>query len=262
MWQKFLNYLKENKIVEVLIGVVLLGIVLVVSLRNSNNELKKKIEVAEQNQKVQLDSIRVSYDRVGKAQFDKLAYLTDNVTDLKKLNSDLAKAISDIKSGKVSTIIQGSVKVVEKPVPFIVHADTMGGALFAHFNYDTIYSPGNFRKLSGFTKYDLKSQAVSGQKEQDEFGMKFTTGIVNLDKGKPEIFLKSDYPGFSITKLDGAVLDPKLFKTNKTPLITPSLTLGWTPIIVTQGTGHIVTNQFGATLGVGFNVFKILGIKK
>ena len=262
MWQRFLTYLKTNKIVEILIGIVLLGIVIVISLRNSNNELKKRIEVAEQNLKVQNDSIRITYDKIGKEQTNKLAYLTDNLIDLKKLNVDLAKAVSDIKSGKVSTIIQGQVQIVEKPVPFIVHGELLDSNVLAHFNYDTIYSLGNFRKLSGFTKYNLKNGITTGQKEQDEFGIKFTTGIVNLDKGKPEIFLKSDYPGFKVTQLDGAVLDPNLFKVNKTSLITPSLTLGWTPVIITQGTGHIVTNQFGATLGVGFNIFKILGIKK
>ena len=262
MWQKFLEYLKKNKIVEILVGVILLGLVIVVSLRNSNSILQKRIEVAEQNLKVQNDSIRITYDKMGKEQANKLAYLTDNLTDLKKLNVDLAKAVSDIKSGKVSTIIQGQVQVVEKPVPFIVHGELLDSNVLAHFNYDTTYSPGNFRKLSGFTKYNLKNGITTGQKEQDEFGIKLTTGIVNLDKGKPEIFLKSDYPGFKVTQLDGAVLDPNLFKVNKTPLITPSLTLGWTPIIITQGTGHIVTNQFGATIGVGFNIFKILGIKK
>lgn len=225
---------------------------------------KIKAQIAEHNLTVAEDSIRVIKDRAGKDEYNKLAYLTNQVSKLQDLNNELFTEVKNIK-GKVSTIIQGEIKVIEKPVPFIVRGEFLDSTFTAHFNYDTVYSIGNYRRLSGYTRYNLRSGVISGLKETDEFGIKIITGIKNLDQNKPEIFFKSDYPGFQITSLEGAVLDPKLFQPKKsTPLITPSLTVGWNPLIW-NGKEQIVQftpNSFGVTIGVGFNLFKVLGIKK
>lgn len=249
-----------------------LGLLLVISaliLYNvvlyKNNLVKdKKIAVAEHNLKAANDTIRIVKDRVNKDEYNKLAYLTNSVNTLAKMNEELAKEIKNIK-GNVQTIIQGEVKIKEVPVPFIVKAELVDSTVIARFKYDTTYSPGNFRKLSGYTTFNLKDHTVSGQKELDEIGVKLTTGIKNLDKGKPEIFLKSDYPGFSVTSLEGAVLDPKLFKPkNKTPLITPVFYVGWSPVNYNLQNKNLTfsANNLNIGFGVGFNLLKITGIKK
>lgn len=225
---------------------------------------KKKEEVAQHNLAVAQDSIRIVKDKAGRIEYQKLAYLTDKLDNLEKLNTNLANEVKQIK-GKVSTIIQGEVKIVEKPVPFLVKGELVDSTVTAHFNYDTTYSEGNYRKLAGYTQYDLRNGSATGKKLVDETGIKFTTGIKDLDKGKPEIFLKSNYPGFSVTSLEGAVLDPKLFQPKKkTPLITPSITIGWTPIQwdSKDQAVKVQPKNFGVTVGAGFNILKLIGVKK
>jgi len=61
--------------------------------------------------------------------------------------------------------------------------------------------------------------------------MHLVTGLTEEDK-KLKIFIRSDFPGFSITKLDGAIIDPqksdiiKSFFPKKKWGIGPSITLG------------------------------------
>ena len=121
---------------------------------HSNTEvLTKQLAVAEHNLQVANDTIRMSKDKAGKAQYEKLAYLTNTVDNLTKLNKELSNDVRQIK-GTVSTIIDTKIQIVEKRVPFLVRAELLDSQVISHFNYDTIYSPGNFRKLSGYTKYN------------------------------------------------------------------------------------------------------------
>jgi type II secretory pathway pseudopilin PulG len=261
MIKTFLN--KNWKGLAILLAAALL-ILWNVHMFRQNWVNEKKAQVAEYNLQVAQDTIRAVKDRQGRVEYDKLAYLTNSVKNLEKLNSDLAAEVKSIK-GNVTTIIKGDIKVVHDTVPLIVKAELIDSNVIAHFNYDTTYSPGNYRKLTGYTKYDLKTGSVSGQKEVDETGISFTTGIKNLDKGKPEIFLKSNYPGFQVTSLQGAELDPKLFTPKKkVPLITPTLFVGWTPVNVNSKDQivKIAPGQFSAGVGLGFNLFKVFGIKK
>jgi hypothetical protein len=246
----------------VILLVAALLIIWNVHLFNQGAINKKKAEVAEHNLQAANDTIRIVKDRAGRDEANKLAYLTNTVENLAKLNQELANEVKQIK-GKVGTIIQSEVKVIHDTVPFIVQGQLIDSNVYARFKFDTTYSPGNFRKLSGYTKYDLKSGLASGVKETDELGVKFTTGIKNLDKGKPEIFLKSDYPGFQVSSLDGAVLDPKLFQPKrKTPLITPNLVIAWTPISFSRDGTTIDPGEFSTGIGLGFNLLKLLGFKK
>lgn len=257
-----INLFKGNKIATGAIAVVL--VLSLVQCRQCNNTqvLKKKLAVAEHNLNAANDTIRYVKDREGKAEYDKLAFLTNKVGNLEKLNSDLAAEVKKI-NGKVSSIIKADVQIkeVEKQVPFAVTTQLTDSLVTANFHLDTIYSPGNFRKLSGFTQYNLRNSQSTGALTQFELSMRFNTGIKNLDKGKPEIFLKSDYPGFTVTALDGAILDPSLFsKKPKAKLITTGINIGWTPFSYDVGTKKVDINfrRFGATAGININILKLL----
>lgn len=253
-----LSFVKTNRTLLLVIAGFLL-----ISLQQcaNNRDLRKQIAVANHNINALNDTIRVTKDRQDRDEYNKLALLTDKLSNLEKLNADLVKEVKAVK-GKVSTIITGEVvvKEVEKPVPFLVKGELVDSTITTNFAFDTIYNPGNWRKIKGFTKYNLRNGVADGQLTQSDFGMKFTTGIKNLDKGKPEIFLKSDYPGFSVTALDGAVLDPKLFQKSKTKLITTGVNIGWTPVTYDVGTKQLDFNfkRFGVTAGVNINILKLL----
>lgn len=261
---KILDFLKKYKRI---FGIGILS-VLVLLLNyywfHSNTEvLKKQLAVTEHNLQVANDTLRVVKDRQGKEEYNKFAYLTNSVENLTKLNKELADEVKKVR-GDVAFLSETKVQIVEKKVPFLVRGELLDSNVTSYFNYDTTYSPGNYRKLSGFTKFNLATKESSGEKTTDLIGMKLIGGIKNLDKGKPEIFVKSDYPGFEITSLEGAFIDPNLFKPKKkTPLITPSIFIGYAPIYYNNTDGlKFKRNNFAIGAGLGFNVLKLIGIKE
>jgi hypothetical protein len=258
------SFIKRN--IKMLLIILAVGFLIIynVEMYKEKAESQKKQEVAEYNLTVANDTIRIIRDREGKSEVNKKAYLT-RIQDLEKLNKGLSDEVKAVK-GNVSTVIKTEIKIVEKVVPLEVEAKIGStGDVMAKFKFDTIYSLGNYKKIAGWTLVNLKTGVATGEKQIDEIGIKFTTGIKNLDKNKPEIFLKSDYPGLQVTSLEGAVLDPNLFKSKtKTPLITPTLSIGYTPLIWNTKNQQVklLPNNFGVTVGLGFNLFKLTGIKK
>lgn len=253
------TFFSKNKL-TVIIGLIALLFYFTAMYQSCvNHKLKQQLTVADHNIKALNDSIRITIDKQGKEEANKLALLTDKVSNLEKLNTELYAEVKNIK-GKVSTIIKTDIKVLHDTVPLIVKAGLVDSTVRADFSFDTTYSPGNFRKLSGYTKYSLKDNLSSGTLTRDELGIKLVTGIKNLDKGKPEIFIKSDYPGLSVSSLDGAVLDPNLFKRKRSPVVTTGINIGWTPVTydISQKKFSGAFDRFGATVGININIIKLL----
>lgn len=257
--QAGLGLFKNNKLATVAIIVALVLGLSQFRQCSKNQILKKKLAVAEHNLAAASDTIRSTKDNNDKDEFNKLAFLTDKLSNLEKLNTDLAVEVKAIK-GKVATIITGEVKIIHDTIPLVVKGELIDSTLTTTFDYSKFYSPGNSRVFKGYTKYNLRNGQTGGEVTVDELSMRFSTGIKGLDKGKPEIFLKSDYPGFTVTALDGAVIDPKLFKVKKTPLITTGINIGWTPMTYNLGTKKLNVNlqQLGVTAGLSINIFKLL----
>ena len=253
-----LSFFKNNRTLGIAIGVALASLLLNLKQCKSARDLRKEVAVAQHNINALNDTIRITKDRQGRDEYDKLALLTDKVSNLEKLNQDLAKEVKAIK-GKTATIIKGDVQIVHDTVPLIVKGELVDSTVRADFDFSKDFSPGNFRKMSGYTKYDLRTGNATGQLTSDTLGIRFVTGIKNLDKGKPEIFLKSNYPGFSVTQLDGAVLDPKLFQKKKTPLITTGLNIGYTPVTYDLRTKQFDFNptRVSVTAGINVNILKL-----
>lgn len=252
----------KNKRALIMIFVIAGLILYNVYLFKVSYDASRARDIAQHNLDVALDTIRLRENR-DKVIYEKLAYLTDNNTSLAKMNKELANEVKTI-GGKVSTIIKTQIKILEKPIYVPVEGEILDSQVIARFKYDSTYSPGNFRRLSGYTSYNLKDGVVVAKKEVDEIGIKFTTGIKDIDKGKPEIFLTSDYPGFKVTQLDGAIIDPKLFEPKvRVPLITPTIAIGYTPVLYSPSNKQItLENRFGITIGLGFNVGKMLRLYK
>lgn len=219
----------------------------------TNSNVKKQLEIAEHNLKAATDEVRITKDKAGKDESNKFAFLVDELKDLKNANKELYNEIKKIK-GNVATVIKGDVEIIEKQVPFVVKAELIDSTVRADFKFDTVYSPGNYKKIEGFTKYDLKTGKVYGEKTKDEMGIKFTTGIKNLDIGKPEIFFKSDYPGLTVTDLDGAVIDPNLFKKKKEKKLKIGLHAGYSPFYYNFSKKKAgFANQVTAGVGLNYN---------
>jgi len=252
------TFVRNNKLITGIVIFALISSLLNLRQCSNNQTLKKEVKVATQNIKALNDTIRLTKDREGKAEFDKLALLTDKVSKLADMNADLAKEVKAIK-GRVNTIIKTDLKIVHDTIPVPATGSVVDSVVRVDWKYDTTYSSGNYRKLNGFTTYDLKTKYPYAQKNQDEFGIRLTTGIKNLKEGKPEIFLKSEYPGLTVTALDGAVLDPSLFKPKKrTPLFTIGAHIGYTPVTYDLVNRKVLFNfaQIGGSFGVNINLLR------
>lgn len=228
---------------------------------NQNKIAEKKLAVAEHNINVLNDSLRITKNKVGEDEFNKLAFLTDKVDNLAKLSTDLANAVKNI-NGKVGTIIKGTASVAIHDTLFLDATTTVEDTkIVTDFNFDTTYSKGNSRHIKGWTEYDLETQSTTAALTKDSLSIAFTTGIKNLYKGKPEIFLTSTYPGFTVTDLQGAVLDPKLFQPKtKQKLLTIGLNVGYTPITYSLNKKQFSFDptRFGASVGINVNLSRLL----
>lgn len=253
----FKTFFLKNKGAVIVTSLVAILLLVNIYQYNSNRETKKQLAITEHNLKVANDSVRITKDKAGKDEANHLAYYVKNNADLQKLNKDLALEVKNTK-GKVNTIVKEQVKIVTDTVYLASNTtiDETDSTITTDFNFDTTYNPGNFRKLKGFAKYDFKTKHSNAQLTQDEIGLTVITGIKNLDKGKPEIFVRSNYPGFTVTQIDGAVLDPKIFKTTTQRRISVGLNLGFSPISYNLADKKIETKSqitFGA--GINYRIF-------
>lgn len=232
--KKIIDYIKNHPTFILLIICAILIFLLVGQcssirkLKNSNNSMINYYT----------DSLRTERTKNGKLEYDK-SILIASVDDLKKINKDLYDELQEEK---------GKVKVIIKEVVKIVH-DTI-------YLHDTIYSLGNddyrivWNYEEYFTKDKLNYQKLSGNSvihckvpppiskgttiTKNEIGMSIVTGIKE-NKGKMEIFVRSDYPGFTVTKLEGAdvtnMLKPKVKKFGIGPNVSIGISSDFKPKI-------------------------------
>lgn len=247
------RWINKNLLKLILIGGLIIAVIIILKQCKANNIAKKKLAVAEHNINTLNDTIRISQNKAGEDEYNKLAFLTDKVDNLAKLNTQLANAVKNIKGGKVTTIIQGTTQIVTDTIYLNANTVVNDSMVTTNFDFSKEYSKGNSRTLEGFTKYDLATKRSEAQITKDSLNISFTTGIKNADKGKPEIFLTSQFPGFSVSSLEGAVLDPSLFsKKVKQKKVSVGLQLGYSPLNYNFSTKKLgITNQL--TFGIGIN---------
>lgn len=256
------GFFLKNKYAVIVTGAALILLWIILLQKRVIDRKNKEIAVAAHNLAAANDAIRITKDNAGKVEFDKLSYLFEKVSNLEKANKELAQEVRETK-GKVSQITQIGFKIIRDTVKLETKTEITDTTIKSEFNFDSSYTPGNYRLLKGFTTYNFKTKITIGLLTKDEIGVKLVTGIKNLDQGKPEIFVRSDFPGFVVTQLEGAVLDPNLFSrpnTKPVPLVTLGATVGWTPITYDWNKKVYDFNiqRVGVTAGLSFNLVKLL----
>lgn len=199
---------------NLLAGILL--VILFMNLRhcNSNSAIENTYK---QNITALSDSIRVYQTKNGSLVYEKAAFITENGS-LKTLNSELASELEYLKDNPI-VIIKYKTKIVRDTVEVPIYPTKPGiwtdGVFTQSFDWalDEDYGKGNYRKINGEfdvnvdTTYQLSTSKL--RLTTDELGIAFTTGLTENKDGLLEIFVRSDYPGFKPTSLDGALVDPK-----------------------------------------------------
>lgn len=174
----------------------------------------------EQNIAALQDSIRTYETKNGELVSEKMALLTDK-DNLKNLNKELSDDIKHLKDNPL-VVTKFVTKIVHDTVYLEPEIDSTG----ITFNADstvkiipftwgdsTQFDDNNYRKIGGsyLVQVDTGLNVTTNNFliTTDEMGLSFTTGITESKDDQVEIFIKSNYPGFTPTKIDGALFDPR-----------------------------------------------------
>ena len=250
-----------NKTNKILIIIIIILILLLSGTGYYLNVKLTSLNIIEQNFKVKSDSLRTTINELGDTEHAKQVLIATN-KDLGVLNKDL-KAEYDKEKGKVYNLTQIIASLNNKPgdpdEPIVIHSEVVvypDSTVGLAWNNDTIYNKYNYRYLSGESKFKYDSTGVTnlGTKLiKDNIGFNLVTGLRKLE-GKLEIFVRSDYPGFNVTKLDGAIIDPKKNPVFKEFIKPKKFHFG--PMV---GIGIGTNLQFMPIIGVGmtYSIFSL-----
>lgn len=230
---------------------------------NVSADAKREKKIAEQNLYALNDTIRIVKNKANELQYQKGVLIADK-KNLASLNKDLAIEL-DKQKGKVFYLQQTIATLTNKPPTYIPTTEYLypDGKRSFKWDYDTTFSPGNNRALGGesFFRIDtlkggFKTVPLYTNITTDKLSIKFTTGLKKLND-KYEIFVKSDYPGFAISQLDGAFIpsnDPIFGSPPKPKRFGIGVNIGpgiyYNPITQTPGFG------FGVQVGLQYNFIK------
>ncbi len=163
------------------------------------------------------DSVRLYKTKNGDLVYEKAAFISES-RKLKNLNRDLAEEIKWFKDNPI-VVIKTRTKIKHDTIEVPVYPTKPGtwsnGALTQNFNWNLNqdYGSGNYRKLEGnFDVYVDTMYKLSTSKlkiNEDEIGISFTTGLTENRDGLLEIVVKSNYPGFQVSSIDGVLIDPR-----------------------------------------------------
>jgi hypothetical protein len=264
----------KNKLIIGLLLATVIFLLLFLKQCSSTAELKQEIALAGQNQRALLDTVTAVKNRAGELQFQKSTLIASE-KQLKELNKDLYDEVQKQKgkvmmlssaNAELSSQIAGLETALSEDEGDIEAAgDLAAGSYPKNFklswNYDTTFSDGNYRKLSGFTRLRFTNDSTfyPGLTDitKDAMGIKLITGLTK-EGDDYKIFVKSDYPGFTVTDIQGAVIPGKnnpLFqgKPQKWGVgfsVGPNISVG-------RGLqGPAIYVGLGVTFGLTYNIIK------
>jgi len=202
----------DLRIILVVIVLILVGFLYTEHQKNAQSELQFKRY--EENIAAMRDSIRQGHDRENKLYYEKSILIATN-NDLGRFNENLSEEIKK-QGGRVEQLTSMIITFVSNhkdPVPGTVvvkgdPCDSIGGDFTTSWSTLEKYDSLNYRKLEATTVISLKNKKVVGSKTNittDELAFNLITGVEKKND-KYEIFVKSNYPGFKPTKIDGAII--------------------------------------------------------
>ena len=200
-----------------LIALVLVMFLIMRSCCGTGGSSDADITMYRQNIEALKDGVRTYANKNGELVYQKKSLLATN-DRLYEYNHNLAAEVKKLKDNPI-VITEYKTKIVYDTVWLTTSVDSAGiiyydGTVTVPFVWsrDTTYAPGNSRHLGG--RYVIKSDCDGPVTEsfaitRDSMTMSFYTGVTENRDGLLEIFIRSDYPGFSAVDINGAVMDPR-----------------------------------------------------
>jgi hypothetical protein len=178
---------------------------------NDKSNLNSERQIYLNNLEALKDTVRAEKNKEGQLEFTKAALVAQN-GELQHLNKDLQKEVEKEK-GQILYLSKsaGGIKTLE---PRIINSTVIvhdGGKYTIDAGYDTTYSLDNYRRVKFTSDFSVDSTGLNGLRTtlvKDELGFNIITGLKEED-GKLRIFIRSDYPNMTFTKIDGSLIDPK-----------------------------------------------------
>lgn len=161
------------------------------------------------------DSIRYYRMKNGELVFEKGALITENGS-LKSLNKSLYEDIKGLKD-KPLVAIKTDIKIIHDTVSIFTNSSEKRnsyGSLekILSWNFEKRFDKNNYRKFSANSKIKIDTLhnllVDSLHITKDELGLSLITGLTE-NGDYLEIFIKSNYPNFEPTRIDGALIEPK-----------------------------------------------------
>lgn len=257
---------------KVSIDVLLYGLIAVMSLLflrecGMNSNLRKEAERQSQNTRALMDTVKTVVNKAGEEQSEKLTLIA-TADELKKYNQDLYEELKKQKAQVMQLVsttasINSQVKGIQTTLDQDPDMPTPPGEKWPksyrlNWAYDSTYSPGNFQRISGFSRIKVLNDStfVPGATDitQNSIGFKLVTGL-EKDGDDYKIFVKSNHPGFKVSDIEGAVIPRK-----DNPLFPQSSKWNWGitfgPAISIGGsiTKPLPFIGLGACFGLQYNI--------
>ena len=245
--QKFLKgfswlFKPENRVFTFSVIGIIVFIFLVswiVSLKDALGQATHTIQLQKENVLALADSVRTYKDENDVLTFARRTLITD-VENLQKYNEELAEELEKEKQN-VKVIIRTETKIETDTLyadDNIEEIDTDTYKLswsYVSINDWGTHSIKGFSTFNVFTEPSLQLVSRGTTITDNSMDVRLITGIreVKTQDGW-EIFIRSDNPYFTVSQIDGAVIDPNMFNLKgQTPpvkrwVIGPTLGYGYT----------------------------------
>ena len=214
---------------------VLLILVLFILLNKCSNakKLDKELEIAKQNQSAKTDSLEKEKSKSGQLTYQVAEFISTQ-KNLQDLNKQLYDEVKDQK-GQVLSLSTAVIKLQQNKVQLEEYANELETQIgesqklndstfiepfVLSYNYgkDTL----NYDKFTGYTKigivknpFGVKNLGTILENRLSQINLTFGE---KLEDKKLKVFVTSDYPGLTTTKLSGWLIDP-----NSDPIVSQLL---------------------------------------
>lgn len=236
--KKFLSDWKNILLCILVIAIAVLGIINNSSQRKIEKLIAEKIELA--------DSLFEYKNKTGELYQAKETYIT-TISDLKKLNDDLAKEVKNLKDNPiVVTKIEYETQIKEVHIidSLEVLPDSTYKSSFAYKN--------DWANIEGFTMFDFKNS--NSYTNIDLIGLKgnFYFDIIEKDKHLYSI-ARTDNPYIQINNIENAIISPEKSKVLKNHFRRPwGIMAGIGPSVVLVGNTVKIYPAVQVTIGYKF----------